>query len=178
MDVIESFMLCLPKPNKMQIIEFKIILHLIIDISLKICWRFSFMNLMLATLGAIHSTSWELHWCSIFLLQNSVALVRVFSHLNLCGQIWGILWRHCSGAGNSDSGITPRGKSNQIRYMYELTSTFIGFLCLKLKKKCKNLNFWTLCYSDLVFQGEETAPRQTILNLPVKVLIISTPPRR
>lgn len=93
--------------------------------------EFSFMNLMLATLGAIHSTSWELHWCSIFLLQNSVALVRVFSHLNLCGQIWGILWRHCSGAGNSDSGITPRGKSNQIRYMYELTSTFIGFLCLK-----------------------------------------------
>lgn len=137
MDVIESFMLCLPKPNKMQIIEFKIILHLIIDISLKICWRFSFMNLMLATLGAIHSTSWELHWCSIFLLQNSVALVRVFSHLNLCGQIWGILWRHCSGAGNSDSGITPRGKSNQIRYMYELTSTFIGFLCLKLKKNVK-----------------------------------------
>lgn len=121
----------------LQIIEFKIISNLIIDISLKICWRFSFMNLMLATLGAIYSTSWELHWCSIFLLQNSVALVRVFSHLHLCGQIWGILWRHCSGAGNSDSGITPRGKSNQIRYMYELTSTFIGILCLKLKKNVK-----------------------------------------
>lgn len=138
------------------------------------------MYLMLATLGALHSTSWELHWCSILLLQNSVALVRVFSHLHLCDQIGGLLWRHCSGAGNSDSGITPRGKSIHTRYMYELTSTFFGFLRLKSKKKkeCENSNLWILCYSDLMFQGEETAPRQTTLNLPVKVLIISTPPRR
>lgn len=95
------------------------------------------MYLMLATLGALHSTSWELHWCSILLLQNSLALVRVFSHLHLCDQIGGLLWRHCSGAGNSDSGITPRGKSIHTRYMYELTSTFFGFLRMKSKKKKK-----------------------------------------
>lgn len=115
-----------------QILNFK---------TLKICLRFSFMYLMLATLGALHSTSWELHWCSILLLQNSVALVRVFSHLHLCDQIGGLLWRHCSGAGNSDSGITPRGKSIHTRYMYELTSTFFGFLRLKSKKKKRMWKF-------------------------------------